>query len=58
MSGGASVRLHHVPAGDDVAGSELFEDHAGHGTRAQGSNGTSLRFFRLEVPSLADCGPL
>ena len=36
LSGGAGVSLNHVPAGDDVAGGELFKDHAGHGTYVQG----------------------
>jgi hypothetical protein len=32
LSGGASVRLQHIPAGNDIASGELFEDHAGDGT--------------------------
>jgi hypothetical protein len=39
-SGGASVGLDHVPARDDVAGGELFEDHAGQGTHVQVSTCT------------------
>ncbi|SRR6266849_6967505 len=31
LSGGAGVRLQHVPAGNHIAGGELFEDHAGNG---------------------------
>ena len=36
LGGGASVRLNHIPAGDHVAGGELFEDHAGYRTHVQG----------------------
>src|ERR1700674_317834 len=35
LSGGASVRLNHVPAGNHIASGELFEDHAGNGTDVQ-----------------------
>jgi hypothetical protein len=36
LSGGASVRLEHVPAGNHIASGERFEDHAGDGTDVQG----------------------
>jgi hypothetical protein len=33
--GGAGVGLNDIPARDDIAGGELFEDHAGHGAHVQ-----------------------
>jgi hypothetical protein len=36
LRGGAGVGLQHVPAGNHVAGSELFKDHAGNGADVQG----------------------
>jgi len=36
LGGGAGVRLQHVPAGNHIAGGELFKDHAGNGTDVQG----------------------
>ena len=32
LSGGASVRLQHIPAGNNIASGERFEDYAGEGT--------------------------
>ncbi len=36
LGGGAGVGLKHIPAGDRIAGGELFEDHAGQRTHVQG----------------------
>jgi len=57
LSDGASVRLQHLPAGIHIAGSELFEDHAGNGTNVGGIDfdqvaGLASRMF----PGLAQSG--
>src|SRR5437868_9747905 len=53
LSCGAGVRLQHVPAGNHVAGGELFKDHARNGTDVQGVDFdlySSSRWVTLFIP--------
>src|SRR6266849_3524045 len=49
LSGGAGVRLQHVPAGNHIAGGELFEDHAGNGTDVQGVDFDQVAGLRSRI---------
>src|SRR5437016_12043845 len=49
LSCGAGVRLQHVPAGNHVAGGELFKDHARNGTDVQGVDFNQVAGLRHRV---------
>jgi hypothetical protein len=49
LSGGASMRLQHVPAGNHIARGKLFEDHAGNGTDVQGIDFDQVAGLRSRI---------
>jgi hypothetical protein len=49
LSGGAGVRLQHVPAGNHIASGELFEDHTGNGTDIQGIDFDQVAGLRSRI---------